>query len=209
MYIDPLDSGQYRPSLFNSVVAPRPIGWISTVDADGTPNLAPFSYFNGISATPPMVMFACNAPDDRHEKDTIANVRATGEFVVNLATWTLREEMNRSSETVPHGVDEFMLAGIEKLASRVVRPPQVAASPVSMECKLLRICDFEPEHPGERRSSVAFGRVVSIRVADDYMDASGRFDVLKAAPIARLHGFNYLAARELFELTRPRGRAAA
>jgi flavin reductase (DIM6/NTAB) family NADH-FMN oxidoreductase RutF len=203
MVIDPLDSGQYRASLFNSVVAPRPIGWISTVDAEGVPNLAPFSYFNGMSATPPMVMFACNAPDDRPEKDTLANARATGEFAANLATWELRHAMNRSSATVPHGVDEFELAGVTRLPSRIIRAPQVAQSPVSMECKVLRIFDFEPEHPGDRRSSVVFGRVLSIRVDDAYLDANGRFDVLRASPIARLGGFNYLAVRELFELARP------
>ncbi|HUP09678.1 MAG TPA: flavin reductase family protein, partial [Caldimonas sp.] len=181
----------------------------STVDVEGRPNLAPFSYFNGISATPPLVMFACNAPDDRAEKDTLANVRATGEFVANLATWTLREAVNRSSDTVPHGVDEFLLAGVDKLPSRRVGAPQVAQSPVSMECRVMRICDFEPEQPLERRSSVVFGRVISIRVADGYLDEGGRFDVLKAAPIARLHGYHYLAARELFELVRPRGRKAA
>lgn len=203
MVIDPLDPGRYKASLFNSVVAPRPIGWISTVDADGVPNLAPFSYFNGMSATPPMVMFACNAPDDRPEKDTLANARATGEFAANLATWELRHAMNRSSATVPHGVDEFELAGVTRLPSRIIRAPQVAQSPVSMECRVLRIFDFEPEQPGDRRSSVVFGRVLSIRVDDAYLDANGRFDVLRAAPIARLGGFNYLAVRELFELARP------
>lgn len=203
MEIDTRDPAQYKPSLFNSVVAPRPIGWISTMSSAGQANLAPFSFFNGISSTPPMVMFACNAPEDRHEKDTLINVRATGEFVANLATWALRDEMNMSSSTVPHGIDEFVLAGVSKRASRLVAPPQVAEAPVALECRVIRIVDFAPDGPNERRSGVVFGRVVSIRVDPEYLDGNGRFDVLKAAPIARLGGFHYLAVRDLFELVRP------
>ncbi len=202
MYVETADPA-FKSSLFNSVVAPRPIGWISTLDETGAPNLAPFSYFNGMSATPPMVMFACNQPADRDEKDTLNNARRTGEFVANLATWALRDEMNGSSATVPHGVDEFALVGLEKAASRIVKPPRVAASPVAMECRVLRVFDFEPEAPGERRSSVVFGRVLAMHFADEYLDAAGRFDVLKAQPLARLGGFNYLVVKELFEMGRP------
>ena len=203
MILDPQDPASYRPSLFNAVVAPRPIGWISTVDAAGVANLAPFSYFNGISATPPMVLFACNAPEDRAEKDTLANVRATGEFATNLVTWDLRHAMNRSSTALPPGVDEFAPAGLTKRPSVKIRAPQVAESPVSLECAVLRIVDFDPIHPGERRSSVVFGRVVSMRIEDEFLAANGRFDTLRAAPIARLGGFSYLTTRELFEMPRP------
>lgn len=202
MYVE-TSNPAYKASLFNSIVAPRPIGWISTLDAKGVANLAPFSFFNGMSATPPMVMFACNQPPDRPEKDTLANARASGEFVANLATYALREPMNLSSTTVPHGVDEFELAGLEKAVSTMVKAPRVARSPVAMECRVLRVFDFDPEDPGERRSSVVFGRVLAIHIDDAYLDAQGRFDVLKAQPIARLGGFNYLAVQELFELPRP------
>jgi flavin reductase (DIM6/NTAB) family NADH-FMN oxidoreductase RutF len=204
MYIETSDPA-YKTSLFNAIVAPRPIGWISTLDETGAANLAPFSYFNGMSATPPMVMFACNEPADRDEKDTLRNVRRTGEFVANLATFALREEMNGTSATVPHGVDEFELTGLAKGASRRVKPPRVAASPVSMECRLLRVFDFEPEAPGERRSSVVFGRVLAIHIDDAYLDADGRFDVVKARPMARLGGFAYLAVDEVFQMMRPKG----
>ena len=197
----------YKSSLFNAIVAPRPIGWISTLDEKGAANLAPFSYFNGMSASPPMVMFACNQPADRYEKDTLNNVRRTGEFVANLATWALREEMNGSSATVPHGVDEFELMGLAKGVSRRVKPPRVAASPVAMECRLLRVVDFEPQGPDERRSSVVFGRVLAMHIDDAYVDDAGRFDVLKARPLARLGGFTYLAVEQVFEMGRPRGRA--
>lgn len=202
MYLETSAPG-YKASLFNSIVAPRPIGWISTLDSTGLANLAPFSYFNGMSATPPMVMFACNEPTDRAEKDTLANARRSGEFVANLATFALREAMNTSSATVPQGVDEFELAGLEKAASCLVNPPRVAASPVAMECRVLRIFDFLPELAGERKSSVVFGRVLAMHVDDSYLDAQGRFDVLKAQPLARLGGFNYLAVQDVFEMGRP------
>jgi flavin reductase (DIM6/NTAB) family NADH-FMN oxidoreductase RutF len=197
------DDPRYRASLFNSIVAPRPIGWVSTLGRDGRANLAPFSYFNGISATPPMVMFANNAPEDRPEKDSLSNVRESGEFCVSLATYALREAMNATSATVPRGVDEFELAGLTKAPCRVVRCPRVAESPAALECKVLRIVDFLPQRPGERASGVVFGRVVAVHIADDHLDADGRFDVLKAAPIARLGGFNYLRVAELFTLARP------
>ena len=202
MYIETSDSA-YKSSLFNAIVAPRPIGWISSLDEMGTPNLAPFSYFNGMSATPPMVMFACKGPADRPEKDTLANVRRTGEFVANLATYDLRDAMNMTSSTVPSGVDEFDLAGLVKLPSRLIKPHRVAASPVSMECRLLRVVDFPPDGPGERKSSVVFGRVLALHIDDASVDAKGRFDMLKARPLARLGGFTYLAVSDVFELPRP------
>jgi flavin reductase (DIM6/NTAB) family NADH-FMN oxidoreductase RutF len=206
MYIETSDPA-YKTSLFNAIVAPRPIGWISTLDETGAPNLAPFSYFNGMSATPPMVMFACNQPADRDEKDTLNNVRRTGEFVANLATYALREEMNGSSATVPHGVDEFELVGLAKGTSQCVKPPRVAASPVAMECRLLRVVDFEPEAAGERRSSVVFGRVLAMHIDDAYLDEAGRFNMLKARPLARLGGFTYLAVGDVFEMGRPKAAA--
>lgn len=197
------DDPRYRGSLFNSIVAPRPIGWVSTLGPDGRANLAPFSYFNGISAAPPMVMFANNAPEDRPEKDSLANVRESGEFCVSLTTYALREAMNASSATVPRGVDEFELAGLSKAPCERVRCPRVAESPAALECRVLRIVDFPPLQAGDRASGVVFGRVVAVHIDDAYLDAQGRFDVLKAQPIARLGGFNYLRVAELFTLQRP------
>ena len=196
-------SKDYKASLFNSIVAPRPIGWISTLGADGVANLAPFSYFNGISSSPPMVMFSNNAPDDRPEKDSITNARASGEFCVNLASYALREQMNISSATVPPGEDEFMLAGLTKASCKLVLCPRVAEAITALECKVMRIVEFPPQGPGERMSGVVFGRVVAVHVDDRYLDSNGRFDVLKAQPIARLGGMQYLRVTELFELTRP------
>jgi len=127
MFLDPETAPGFKRSLFNAIVAPRPIGWISSLSATGVANLAPFSHFNLVSTAPPVLIFSCNAAGDRPEKDTLANVRATGEFVANLVTWDLREAMNQTSLNVPHGTDEFALAGLEKLASVKVRPPRVGA----------------------------------------------------------------------------------
>jgi flavin reductase (DIM6/NTAB) family NADH-FMN oxidoreductase RutF len=196
-------SGEWPNSIFNAIIAPRPIGWVSTVDAAGKVNLAPFSYFNGISATPPMVLFACNAPADRKEKDTLANVRATGEFCVNLATYDLREAMNTTSATVPSGTDEFELAGLVKAANTRIRPPRVAASPAALECVVIRIVDLPPEAPDERHCGVVIGRVLVVHVADDYLTPAGRFDSARARPVARLGGYNYTAVDSLFEMGRP------
>lgn len=203
MYIDLAATPDFKRSLFNAIVAPRPIGWISTVSASGRVNLAPFSHFNLVSTAPPVVMFACNAPDDRHEKDTIVNVRETGQFVTNLVTWDLREPMNTSSFNAPYGVDEFELAGLEKAASIKVRPPRVAASPASMECELLQIIDIDPVGPGDTFSNVVLGRVVALHMDDRFVDAGGRFDVVRTRPLTRLGGNQYASTGELVELGRP------
>jgi len=203
MYIDLDTATDFKRSLFNAIVAPRPIGWISTMSADGRVNLAPFSHFNLVSTAPPVVMFSCNAPDDREEKDTIANVRATGEFVTNLVTWDLRDQMNLSSFNAPYGTDEFELAGLEKAASSKVRPPRVAASPACMECKLLQIINIEPVGPGDTFSNVVFGRVVALHLDDQFIEPSGRFDVVRTRPLTRLGGNQYASTGPIVELGRP------
>ncbi|HVZ46532.1 MAG TPA: flavin reductase family protein [Ramlibacter sp.] len=196
-------SKEWPSSIFNAIVAPRPIGWISTCDAAGNVNLAPFSYFNAISATPPMVVFACNAPADRKEKDTLANVRATGEFCANLASFDLRHAMNTTSATVATGTDEFELAGLQKAANTKIRTPRVAASPAALECVVIRIVDLMPESPRERHCGLVIGRVVAVHVADEYLTDAGRFDSARARPLARLGGYNYTAVESLFEMGRP------
>lgn len=173
------------------------------MSADGRVNLAPFSHFNLVSTAPPVVMFSCNAPDDRDEKDTIANVRATGEFVTNLVTWDLRDQMNLSSFNAPYGTDEFELAGLEKAASSKVRPPRVAASPACMECKLLQIINIDPVGPGDTFSNVVFGRVVALHLDDQFVEPSGRFDVVRTRPLTRLGGNQYASTGPIVELGRP------
>ena len=203
MFLDPEADAGFKQSLFNAIVAPRPIGWISSLSSTGEANLAPFSHFNLVSTNPPVLIFSCNAAGDRPEKDTLANVRATGEFVTNLVTWDLRDAMNLTSMNAPHGIDEFDLAGLEKQPSVKVRPPRVAASPAQLECTLLQIVEVEPTRPGETRSSVVFGRVVGVHLRDDYLTAQGYFDVARARPLTRLGGSQYASIGELIELRRP------
>ncbi|CAN5735649.1 flavin reductase family protein [soil metagenome] len=200
MFHDLLEANDLRRTVFNAIVAPRPIGWVSTTDADGVCNLAPFSHFNLVSTAPVVLMFSCNTPADRSEKDTIANIRATGEFVVNMVSHAQVEQMNATSAPSPRGVDEFELVGIEKAPSVHVRPPRVKASPTAMECRLLRFVDIEPEVDGDTRSTVVFGRVIGIYIEDGYINEQGRFDTARARPMTRLGGNQYAEAGPVFEL---------
>lgn len=208
MFVDPRTTPGFKRSIFNAIVAPRPIGWISSMGADGSVNLAPFSQFNLVSTAPPVVMFACNRPAQGGEKDTVANVRETGEFVVNLVSWELREAMNVTSTSLPRGGDEFELAGLRKAQSRLVRPPRVDASPANLECRLLRIVDIEPEFPGETFSTVILGRVLGLHMQDDLVDAEGRFDTVRARPLTRLGGYQYAAVGQVVEMPAPFVRSA-
>lgn len=203
MFLDLAATPDFKRTLFNAIVAPRPIGWISTMNGRGQVNLAPFSHFNLVSTAPPVVIFSCNAPADRHEKDTIANVRETGEFVTNLVTWDLREAMNLSSMNAPYGTDEFELAGLDKAPSVIVKPPRVAASPASMECRLLRIVEIEPTGPGETHSNVVFGRIVGVHLDDRFLDAEGRFDTARTEPLTRMDGNRYATVGRMDVLGRP------
>lgn len=203
MFFDATIPDAIRPTLFPSIVTPRPIGWISTVDAQGRANLAPYSFFNMASSTPPILMLAINAAPDREQKDTLANIRSQGEFVYNLSTVPLAQQMVASSVTAPTGVDEFELVGLAKAPSLKVRPPRVAASPVAMECVVERIVDIEPRDASETLTTVVLGRVVGLHVEDAYLDAKGRFDAAAARPLARLAGFQYAEMRETFEIARP------
>lgn len=207
MFIDPQDSPGFKRSIFNAIVAPRPIGWISSVSEAGEVNLAPFSQFNLVSTAPPVVMFSCNTPVDREEKDTIANVRATGEFVVNLVSWELREQMNLTSTQLPRGGDEFELAGLAKADSVKVGPPRVQASPANLECRVIRIVEIDAELPGETRSTVVMGRVVGLHIREGFLDAEGRFDTVKAQPATRLGGYQYATVGEVVEMPAPFRRA--
>src|SRR4029079_4938219 len=141
---------------------PRPIGWISTVSHDGIVNLAPFSQFNNLAYDPPYVMFSANSfPDSHRRKDNVKNATDTGEFVVNMATYELREAVNITSQFVPPEVDEAALAGLEMIRSRLVKPPRVAASPVHLECRFH--CSLAlPGNAADQVHHVVVGRVVGV-----------------------------------------------
>jgi len=200
MFYDILKSKAFNRSIFNAIVAPRPIGWISSMGLDGRINLAPFSHFNLVSTAPAVLIFSCNTPSDRPEKDTLANVRATGEFVYNMVTHDLVKAMNTTSTPVPYGVDEFELAGLEKADCVLVKAPRVKASPAAFECQVLQIVKIEPEAPGDTSSHVVFGRVVGMHIEYGYVNEAGRFDTARARPMTRLGGLEYSEAGDIFEL---------
>ncbi len=181
-----------------ALVSPRPIGWISTISSEGKVNLAPFSCFNAISSTPPFVMFSSVGA-----KDTLHNIQQTGEFVVNIVTWDLREEMNVTSAPVAHGVDEFQLAGLEKSPCKNVKPPRVTQSPASIECILNRTIPLEPRSGLPCDTIMIIGEVVGINI-DEAILSEGLIDIKKLRPISRLGYMNYAVIDEVFEMHRPR-----
>jgi len=202
MFYRPSEGHGLRRNPFNAVVVPRPIGWVSSVDAEGRVNLAPFSFFNAVSYVPPQVMFATTEPHrEGGDKDSLRNIRETGEFVVNLATWPLREAVNASSAPAPHGIDEFELAGLTKAPARLVRPPLVAESPVHLECVLVQIVELPSPNPADP-NTVVFGEVVGVHIADEVI-VDGLVDPLRLDTIARLGYDQYAHVSEVFSMTRP------
>ena len=186
---------------FKSCIVPRPIGWISTISPDGVVNLAPYSFFNGVAGQPPMVMFATNGKQPHGAKDSVANAEATGEFVCNMATWELRQEMNRTSAPMPPEGDEFALAGLETEPSELVKPPRVKASPTHLEClyhtTLELPCDIEGG-----RNAICVGRVIGIHVRDEFL-TDGLVDIGRIVPLARLGYQDYTVAEKVVQITRP------
>jgi flavin reductase (DIM6/NTAB) family NADH-FMN oxidoreductase RutF len=188
----------YNP--LKACVVPRPIGWITTINADGLVNLAPFSFFNVLSYDPPFVLFSAGVHEaDGGKKDTVVNAEATGEFVYNMATWAQRDQMNETARIVERGVDEMAAVGLDPLPSRLVRPPRVKGSPVHFECVLHQVVVL----PGRLPSSVhhvVIGRVVAVHIDDAALTEDGRVDVVKLRPIARLGYKDYLSVETLFEM---------
>lgn len=187
---------------FKACVVPRPIGWISTMSPAGVHNLAPYSFFNGVATAPPMVMFASNGRQPHGAKDSLANVEGTGEFVANLATWDLREAMNRSSAPLGPDVDEFAFAGLEALPAKLVRPARVAGAPVHLECVHHQTVDLPSNEP-EGRNAIVIGQVVGVHIEDGLI-SDGILDLSRVQPLARLGYFDYTVVNEMFSISRPR-----
>lgn len=182
-------------------VVPRPIAWVSTVDASGNPNLAPFSFFNAVCYNPPTLLFCPGVRGtDSGTKDTYHNIRATNEFVINIVTEDLVEAMNITATELPPDVNEFELAGLIEAPSARVRPPRVAQSPVSFECTLYQIVGIGDGSPGS--GWVVIGNVVHIHVADEVMLPDYKIDIRALKPIGRLAGFNYARVNDIFEIKR-------
>jgi flavin reductase (DIM6/NTAB) family NADH-FMN oxidoreductase RutF len=181
-------------------ILPRPIAWVSTISPDGRDNLAPFSFFQGITANPPTLMFVPVNNRDGAKKDTVRNIELVPEFVVNLVPHALAAAMNDTAALLPYGESEFSRFGITPAPSLKVRPPRVAASPVAFECVLDRIVRIGE---GPLAANVVFGRIISAHVSDDVLGPGGLPDSAKLDLVGRLGGEDYATTRDAFSLRRP------
>ena len=182
------------------VIAPRPIAWVSTVSATGVTNLAPFSFFTGVGSRPPSVLFCPANRRDGGPKDTLKNILATREFVINVVPYRLAEAMNLSSAELPSEESEFQLTGLQVSDSAVVKAPGVSSSPVRMECRLLQHLALD-DGPGG--ANIVLGEIVHMHLDDNVLDSTGYADPLLLDLVGRLGGAAYCRTTEQFELPRP------
>ncbi len=202
MFYQTRDHHGLKHDPFKSLVVPRPIGWISTRDAQGRANLAPYSFFNAVSSHPPIVMFSGNGQHvEGGIKDSARNAEETGEFVCNIATWELREQMNTTSAMVAREVDEFEQAGVTAAPSVLVGAPRVEESPVNLECRYLQTVKLPSDDPASENYTV-FGTVVGIHIDESIID-EGRIDMRAFKPIARLGYMDYTVVDNVFAMPRP------
>jgi flavin reductase (DIM6/NTAB) family NADH-FMN oxidoreductase RutF len=192
-----------RYKLLIGCIVPRPIAFVSTLAPDGRPNLAPFSFFNGVGSDPMTVLFCPASLEDGSDKDTLRNCKpraegGTGEFVVCAATEEYAREMAGCGEPLPYGESEWDLVGLEPAPSTRVKPPRVARSPWAFECETLQIVRTNPGVPAS--GNIVIGRVVHIHLADDLVDDKLRVDPSRLKAIARMGGFTYTKTRERFEM---------
>jgi flavin reductase (DIM6/NTAB) family NADH-FMN oxidoreductase RutF len=187
----------YNP--YKSIVVPRPIGWISTISADGSNNLAPYSQFNNLGYDPPFVMFSASQTLAGDRKDTARNIVTTGEFVINVATYDLREAVRITSREVDPTVDEAAMAGLEMTPSTIVKPLRVKASPIQLEC-VFYTSFFLPGRTPQQTHEIVVGEVVGVHIRDDVLTEDGKVDVLKIRPLARLGYYDYTTVESTFSM---------
>jgi len=197
---------QFDP--FKSCTVPRPIGWLSSVSSEGIHNLAPYSQWQNLTFDPPMVMFAANRYPDGTRKDTVVNAESTGWFVWNMATWDLREAVNRSAQAFSPDIDEFVVAGITKTDCIDAPGMRVLESPCHFECRYLSTQHFAGNSP-VGGVDVVFAEVARIHVKDDVITDDGKIDIPRIKPIARLGYYDYCVVEDVFEMKIPGGGAAA
>ena len=183
-----------------SIVTPRPIAWVTTVDEEGRVNLAPFSFYNAFGANPPVVVFSPTLRRDGSRKDTLLNLQAVPEFVLNAAVEDLAEPMNMTAKELPYGQSEAEYAGLTLAPSAKVRPPRVAESPVHLECRVLQLISIGD---GPIAANLVIGEVLLIDIDESVLDAQGQVDPRKLRTIARLGGDHYCRSTDLFEMKRP------
>lgn len=182
---------------FKAIVAPRPVGWISTRGTEGTVNLAPYSFFNAVAGHPPIVMFSSDG-----EKDSVALARQSGEFVCNFASADHAEQMNRTSASVPRGTSEFDLAGLAMAPCRIVAAPRVATAPAALECVVTQIMQQHDRHGRAIDVWTVFGEVVGVHIAGAFLE-DGRFDTARADPVMRMGYRDFGRLGPVFTLSRP------
>ena len=205
MFYDPRENLRPAPlkhNPFNALVAPRPIAWVSTIDAKSRVNLAPFSYFNAVSADPPYVMVAIGSKDRAGTpKDTLGNVREVPEFVVNVASKDFKDAINQTSKVYPQDVNEFEEAGMTPADSQQVRPPRVAEALAALECRVHEIVALPGGRSGADRHMI-IGEVVGIHISDDVIE-DGKIVAERLQQLSRLGYFEYDAVDETFTMPRP------
>ena len=182
------------------LITPRPIAWVSTVDARGRANLAPFSFFNGVTSVPPTLLFVPVNLRDGAKKDTVLNLEAVPECVVNIVPHALAAKMNACAARLPHGESEFAAFGIEAAASATVKPPRVAEAPAAFECRVRQIV---PVGDGAMAAHVVICDILRLHVRDDVLGEKGAVDPAKVDAIGRLGGEDYVTTRDRFQLERP------
>ena len=199
MFYQPKSGHGLPHNPFNALIVPRPIGWISSRDKDGRNNLAPYSFFNAVAYVPPQVMFSSTGTkaDRDGTKDSVANIRDTGVFCVNIVAQAMLDAMNASSASLPHDIDEFAHAGLEKIQCETIDCARVSGAPAALECKLTKIIPLD----GAANIAV-FGEVTGVYMSDDCL-VDGIFDVNKFTPVGRLGYHDYANVQAPFELRRP------
>lgn len=197
-FYDPRQGHGLPHDPFKAMLAPRPIGWITSVDGQGRVNLAPYSFFNGFHGNPPIVGFASEG-----RKDSVLNVEETGEFVCNLVSRELAEAMNETCAPLPHGQNEMERAGLEAAPSTLVRPPRVARAPAAFECKLTQVVRLKNIDGQDLPGWLLLGQVIGVHIRREFL-RDGRFDTLAARPVARCgYRGDYAEVTSLFEMLRP------
>ena len=198
MKIDPSTFEGFNRVL-TGVIVPRPIAFVSTMSAGGLVNLAPYSFFNAVAYAPPTIIFSSSRRAGSKQKDTLANIEETGEFVVNIVVDDIAEAMNKTSAEYPTAVSEFEIAGLTEAPSDLIKPPRVAESPVNMECRLIQIV---PLGQGSHQHGLVIGEVVYMHIRDDIIDGH-RINHQNLKPTGRLAGNMYCHTADIFEMVRP------
>lgn len=202
MQIDPAELPT-RDVYFHMIatIVPRPIAWISTMDEAGRVNLAPFSYFTGVTSKPPTVCVCVGNRRDGHPKDTAANIERTGAFVVNIVPYPLTEQMVQTSADYDHGVDEMSAVGLTPAPSVKIAPPRVLEAPAQLECTLHQMVPIV--HEGQITNRMFIGRIELIHLRDEIVDARGFADPAKLDAVGRMGGRSYTRAHQSFPMAKP------